>query len=253
MGNKKSEKPLHVLVLEIMYFSNVEKPIAVSANDILWKIDNPEITERHLKEVLDWLVHKKEVTVYLGKYTLDRYAYLALKEQYNNTDGVVVMHNKSDSDSSKVYYIQNQYAVKKKGIIPLVFILILTVVLIYFAFSELETPVTYTVETTNDYIVENETKKLYLSAKSDLGEKVISDISYNFHLQNLNNQSTIEALEKYIITNKTKEEKFDKEIGQLHKNINLLIAKNNNQLHILLGLVVVLMLTIMYIYRINSS
>ena len=74
--------PLHEVVLKIMFFENMEKAAQMKAEDVLWKIDNPEISERQVRDVLDWLVHQKKAELYLGKYSIDRVEFLEQKELY---------------------------------------------------------------------------------------------------------------------------------------------------------------------------
>ncbi|WP_197474618.1 DUF5457 domain-containing protein, partial [Tenacibaculum ovolyticum] len=71
--------PIHEVILKIMYNADREKPIGLTSSDILWKIDNPEITERYVREVLGWLVRERKVKLYLEKYSLDRHEFLAQK------------------------------------------------------------------------------------------------------------------------------------------------------------------------------
>jgi hypothetical protein len=77
-----TDLPLHEVVLKIMFHENMEKAVPISASDILWRIDNPEISERHVTEVLDWLVRQRKAELYLGKYSIDRIEFLEQKELY---------------------------------------------------------------------------------------------------------------------------------------------------------------------------
>ncbi|MCT4663709.1 MAG: DUF5457 domain-containing protein [Flavobacteriales bacterium] len=83
---EKTEKPLHEIVLDILYFQNTERATEMKPIDVLWKIDNPEISERQIREVLDWLVRQRDVEVYAGKYSLNRAAFLELKQQHQKVD-----------------------------------------------------------------------------------------------------------------------------------------------------------------------
>lgn len=86
-----TELPIHEVVLKIMYNTSREKPVGLTAADVLWKIDNPEITERYIREVLDWLVRQKRVELYLDKYSLDRYEFLEQRAKSKQEEGHVVI------------------------------------------------------------------------------------------------------------------------------------------------------------------
>ncbi len=77
-----TEIPLHEVVLKVMFLENTERAAEMTSQDILWKIENPEISERQVREVLEWLVHHKKVSYYAGKYNLDRYEFLEIKQNY---------------------------------------------------------------------------------------------------------------------------------------------------------------------------
>ena len=88
MGSKKNI-PLHDIVLRIMFLENMEKAAAMTPQDVLWHIEDAELTERHIQEVLDWLLRKKKVTFYLGKYSIDRLEFLEQKKKHKSLGGKV--------------------------------------------------------------------------------------------------------------------------------------------------------------------
>jgi hypothetical protein len=85
MSSTVTDLPLHEVVLKIMFHENMEKAVPMKPEDVLWRIDNPEISERQVREVLDWLVRQKKAELYLGKYSIDRIEFLEQKELYEQT------------------------------------------------------------------------------------------------------------------------------------------------------------------------
>ncbi len=67
------EKPLHEVILDIMYFKDTEKPFAFTSEDIFWQMKDPNISERQIIEVLDWLVVQKK-----EKWSQKRWIFFAL-------------------------------------------------------------------------------------------------------------------------------------------------------------------------------
>lgn len=99
--------PLHEQLLKIMFLENPKKPKAMSPEDLLWKIDNPEITERQIKEVCEWLVYKKKCQRSFGKYIMDRYTFLEQKNLYYNLLGKDSQLESTNFNSSKTLRSKN--------------------------------------------------------------------------------------------------------------------------------------------------
>lgn len=80
MTDKKNttpeETPLHELVLAAMFEVNKERPAELSATDVFYKMSDPNLSQRQVTQVLDWLVNEKRVEVFSGKYSLDRFEFL---------------------------------------------------------------------------------------------------------------------------------------------------------------------------------
>lgn len=72
----ENEKPLHEIVLEILYEKNKEKPLWVTVDEVFWTITIPSVSERQVREVLDWLVHHKKAVKQFGKYQIDKYEFI---------------------------------------------------------------------------------------------------------------------------------------------------------------------------------
>ncbi|MEM0940698.1 MAG: DUF5457 domain-containing protein [Bacteroidota bacterium] len=163
-----NNRPLHEIVLEVMFKISPSKPVGVSVSDVFWGIDIPELTEREVKEVMEWLVHKRQITRYIDKYHLDRPAYLELKKS-----------------------IGPQRDKKNKSgllIIPISLALVLFGYIFYLINQPPEPPVDLS-EFPESRIAEKNLRKLYLNNKSDpTDQKTIEEIAYNFYLQRKNNQ-----------------------------------------------------------------
>lgn len=76
----EEEVPLHEVVLKVMFEVNKEKPQEMTASDVFWKMSDPALSERQVTEVLNWLVHKRRLEHFAGKYSLDRFEFLDQKK-----------------------------------------------------------------------------------------------------------------------------------------------------------------------------
>lgn len=99
------EKPLHEVILDIMFFKNKEKPVPYSPEDIFWQIKDPSISERQIKEVLDWLVVNKRVEKRFGKYQIDKYEFIDIANRYNSGKDENV-ENKTQKNITKVEVVK---------------------------------------------------------------------------------------------------------------------------------------------------
>ena len=72
-----TREQLQAEILEILYRKCLQKPIWVSCTEIFWSISNLKVSERSVKDVLDWLVNNDLVVYQADKYQIDRlhYAY----------------------------------------------------------------------------------------------------------------------------------------------------------------------------------
>lgn len=83
---KIEEKPLHEVILDIMYFKNTEKPESFTVDDIFWQMKDPDISEPKIKEVLEWLKSQRKVECQFGKYKIDKYEFLDLSQKYSTPE-----------------------------------------------------------------------------------------------------------------------------------------------------------------------
>lgn len=119
-----TNRPLHEVILQIMYLENQEKAAEMSSSDILWRIENPEISERQVREVLEWLLHHQRVLKYLNKYALDRSEFLVQKEIYKTDQpepepekkAPSNNHGPNNSHSHTTFYINPPKKTKKDNI-----------------------------------------------------------------------------------------------------------------------------------------
>jgi len=74
--NTPEETPLHEIVLSVMYEINKEKPVELSATDVFYKMSDPNLNQRQINQVLDWLVNEKRLEKFSDLYSLDRFEFL---------------------------------------------------------------------------------------------------------------------------------------------------------------------------------
>ncbi|MCG8697554.1 MAG: DUF5457 domain-containing protein, partial [Bacteroidales bacterium] len=186
----KTELPIHDVILRIMYLEDMEKPKEMSPKDVLWKIDNPEITERYIREVLDWLVREKKVNSYLDKYTLERYEFLELKKKY----GEII--EEGTPETSKTTYFMEPPPSKFKGLKNKIIFWVGIVAVLYISF------LVFQIKINNDVVAYE-----------------IPSVEINKH------KPYIQKIELSEVEQMTTQEKFDdiaQTISKQHKNnINL--------------------------------
>ena len=194
--SKPTELPIHEVILKIMFKEDKEKPIGLTASDVLWKIDNPEISERHIREVLDWLVRENRVKLYLEKYSLDRYEFLDQKAKHEEDD------DDDTLETNTTFYI-NPPKKKARGVRNKIILFsgILALLYMTFLFNKMNREYlvsTKEITTTSIKTPEISIKSLYLSGEK--GERKIdqkfNDISYSFSRQNSNNKNISEELKR---------------------------------------------------------
>lgn len=231
--SKRTDLPIHEVILKIMYKEDKEKPIGVSASDVLWKIDNPEITERYVREVLDWLVRENKVTSYLDKYSLDRHEFLEQKAKDEEDDELVT--------DSTTFYIDPPKK-KIRGIRNKIILFSGVLALLYITY--LFTQMRRDYELSRDKIspksiVDRQVvvKKLYLSGEPEqTTDEKFADIAYSLSRQNSNNRNlrveiskmhkTIDSIQKQHQTSLNEIQKqVDRNINHDVKYTNSLLQK----------------------------
>lgn len=79
------EKPLHEIILDVLYCADDTKPVALTPETIFFILQDASISEKKITEVLEWLVAKRRVEKQAGKYWLDKYEFI---EKANNRKNV---------------------------------------------------------------------------------------------------------------------------------------------------------------------
>lgn len=193
------EKPLHEVVLDIMYFKDTEKPASFTTEDIFWQMKDPDISEHQIKEVLEWLVRQKQVEYKFGKYKIDKYEFLDLSQKYKDLITEKEQPNKKDDISTSTPPKEIKVAVQKtvtektkqenNSGLAVYILLFLSVLSISYAM--------YNIHNINKIEYRSEINKVELftphslfvstSNKKHLDDK-IKGISYSFIKQNETNQ-----------------------------------------------------------------
>ena len=75
---------LQAEVLEILYQKSLNRPTWVSCPEVYWNIQNTKVSERSVKEVLDWLVKNDLVLHQADKYQIDKREFLDMSRRKEN-------------------------------------------------------------------------------------------------------------------------------------------------------------------------
>lgn len=68
-------------ILEILYQKSLQKPIWISCTEIFWSIDNLKVSERSVKEILDWLVKNDLVIHQADKYQIAKREFIDISRR----------------------------------------------------------------------------------------------------------------------------------------------------------------------------
>lgn len=77
---------LQAEVLEILYQKSLNRPTWVSCPEVYWNIQNTKVSERSVKEVLDWLVKNDLVLHQADKYQIDKREFLDMSRRKENME-----------------------------------------------------------------------------------------------------------------------------------------------------------------------
>lgn len=80
----KNELPKRLL--QVSFSANPEKPVALSSEDIYWKLEDPSLEISQVKEALETLVQVGDMEKDLGKYYLNRFTFFDLKKQSHSPE-----------------------------------------------------------------------------------------------------------------------------------------------------------------------
>ncbi|CAA0239570.1 DUF5457 domain-containing protein [Tenacibaculum maritimum] len=201
------EKPLHEVVLDIMFFADTEKPMAFTPEDVFWRMKDPDISERQIKEVLNWLVTGKKVVQRFGKYQIDKYEFVDMATKYEKE---IQKKQKEEKVEQKKVQVVKKIAVKKQvreneksnvNLFKIIscFLLLLVMLLLVGAIYSIQTkPNRELPEIKFSEWVEYESPHLYVSAQENSKNKIVGkqlkNISFSFWKQNKTNQKFEEKL-----------------------------------------------------------
>ncbi|WP_271783469.1 DUF5457 domain-containing protein [Aquimarina algiphila] len=249
--SKRTELPIHEVILKIMYKEDKEKPKGLTAGDVLWKIDNPEITERYVREVLDWLVRENKVTLYLDKYSLDRHEFLDQKAKDDEEDELV-------TDSTTFYIDPPKKKIRGVRNKIILFSGVLALLYITYLFTQMRRDYELSRDEVHPISIVGRqvaVKKLYLSGEKEqtIDEK-FADISYSFSRQNRNNRNMNAEISKLYKTIDSLQKKHQTSLNviqkQVDQNINYDIKNTNSLLQkIMICNVIFLVIIILTFYR----
>lgn len=84
-----TREQLQAEILEILYQKCLQKPIWVSCAEIFWSISNLKVSERSVKDVLDWLVKNDLVIYQADKYQIAKREFMDISRRKTRLDLVV--------------------------------------------------------------------------------------------------------------------------------------------------------------------
>lgn len=93
--NKYTYTQIEELVLDLLYVKNQERPLWVTASEIYWSINDPNISERDVIETLEKFVKERRVLKQVGKYQIDKLEFLEIKKR--KEDEAKMMQENSES------------------------------------------------------------------------------------------------------------------------------------------------------------
>lgn len=76
-----TREQLQAEILEILYRKCLPKPIWVSCTEIFWSISNLKVSERSVKDVLDWLVKNDLVVYQADKYQIAKREFMDMSRR----------------------------------------------------------------------------------------------------------------------------------------------------------------------------
>lgn len=85
-----AKEALHEHILRIAFAADLDRPAQLSSEDVFWKLEDPDLTRPQVKECLEWLTHRGDLTFDLGKYGLSRVKFFELKEEFRKSTTVAV-------------------------------------------------------------------------------------------------------------------------------------------------------------------
>lgn len=79
-----AEEPLHDHILRLAFLAEPQRPVPLSTEDYFWKLGQPHLPLAQIKECLEWLVRRGDLTLDRSKYLLTPARFFELKSQYGH-------------------------------------------------------------------------------------------------------------------------------------------------------------------------
>jgi hypothetical protein len=237
----------------------MEKAAEMKPEDVLWRIDNPEISERQVREVLNWLVKQKKVALYLGKYSIDRIEFLEQKELYEasiSSDNTIKPKGnnipKRKPTKRKTFYVNPPKRTFYKYQVYILVITILTLGYLSYTFLDLEYSFepskTLNTHSETSTAVISERNKLYVSDDELYTESAKKAISYSFYRQNSINKLNVKELNRLQFAIDSIRKLNKTEMRTLQTELQTSISHSNTLIKKLLYCNIIVMALFLFMY-----
>ena len=82
---ESTKESLQEEILEILYQKNLQTPTWTTCSGIAWLVKDIKVTERSVREVLDWLVKNDLVLCQADKYQISKREFIEMSKRKKNT------------------------------------------------------------------------------------------------------------------------------------------------------------------------
>ncbi|WP_239466149.1 DUF5457 domain-containing protein [Bacteroides gallinaceum] len=79
-----TKEQLQEEIMEILYQKSLQKPLWVTCSEVYWNIKNIKVSERSVREALDWLVKNDVVICQAEKYQISKREFIEMSERKKN-------------------------------------------------------------------------------------------------------------------------------------------------------------------------
>lgn len=96
-------------ILEILYQKSINRPTWITCSEIYWNIKNLKVSERSVKEILDWLVKNDLVLHQADKYQIDKREFLdmSLRKSSDDVEGAGLSDMQGTDTFDTPYHFSN--------------------------------------------------------------------------------------------------------------------------------------------------
>lgn len=81
MNMEPTKEQLQEEIMEILYQKSLQKPLWVTCSEVYWNIKNIKVSERSVREALDWLVKNDVVICQAEKYQISKREFIEMSER----------------------------------------------------------------------------------------------------------------------------------------------------------------------------